>query len=499
MKKIRFEIIIFTVEFVYMLLELVASRVLSPYFGNSNLVWTVVIGIILLSSSIGNFLGGKIADKENKERNLKIILLCICASILFTAIIQRDSVEILSVLIKSNTIGSIITTILLFFIPSLCMGFISPIVLKLKLENIDIAGRTAGRLNAIATIGGITGTFIGGFLLIPNIVSSYILYMLVIILALLVPIVDLKFKSWTNIVVSVLLITSIILLSINISTNEKNSQKVLNGDTSCIVSYDTEYGHVNIYNKYDGIDQIRILQIDNGYESATFTDNNRKYDLVYDYAKYYDLMFSSDIEINSTLMIGGAGYSYPKYFISNHLDKSMDVVEIDQQITNIAKQYFYLDTLIKDYDLKNSKRLNLITEDGRVFLNKNQKKYDVILNDAFAGEIPPATLTTIEAISHIKNSLTSGGIYMTNIISSLEGNDSKFLRAEVNTLNKLFKYVSIIPCKTFNETSMIQNIMVIASDTDMHLDSTYLLKISSNEIILTDDYCPVEQLCPLKK
>lgn len=499
MKKIRFEIIIFTVEFVYMLLELVASRVLSPYFGNSNLVWTVVIGIILLSSSIGNFLGGKIADKENKERNLKIILLCICASILFTAIIQRNSVEILSVLIKSNTIGSIITTILLFFIPSLCMGFISPIVLKLKLENIDIAGRTAGRLNAIATIGGITGTFIGGFLLIPNIVSSYILYMLVIILALLVPIVDLKFKSWTNIVVSVLLITSIILLSINISTNEKNSQKVLNGDTNCIVSYDTEYGHVNIYNKHEGFEQIRILQIDDGYESATFTDPNRKYELVYDYTKYYNLIFNSGIEINTTLMIGGAGYSYPKYFISNHLDKSMDVVEIDQQITNIAKQYFYLDTLIKDYDLKNSKRLNLITEDGRVFLNKNQKKYDAILNDAFSGNIPPATLTTIEAIKHIKYSLTTGGLYMSNIISSLEGNNSKFLRAEVNTLNKIFKNVYVIPCKSNNKLESTQNIMVIATDTDIQFDNPYNLQIKSNEIILTDDYCPVEQLCPLKK
>jgi hypothetical protein len=165
------------------------------------------------------------------------------------------------------------------------IGFISPIVLKLKLENIDVAGRTAGKLNAIATIGGITGTFVGGFLLIPNIVSSYILYMLVITLACIVPIVDLKFKSWTNIVVSTLLIISTILLSINITINERNAEKVLNGDINCIVTYDTEYGNVRIYNNNEGIDQIRLLRIDDGYESATFTDYNRRYELVYEYTK----------------------------------------------------------------------------------------------------------------------------------------------------------------------------------------------------------------------
>jgi predicted MFS family arabinose efflux permease len=152
MKKFRFEVLIFTVEFVYMVLELVASRILSPYFGNSNLVWTVVIGIILLSGSVGNFLGGKVADKDNKEHHLKLILLCISGAILFTAIVHKDWVALVSMIIPSTSMGSILITILLFFIPSLLMGFISPIVLKLKLENIEVAGRTAGRLNAIATM-----------------------------------------------------------------------------------------------------------------------------------------------------------------------------------------------------------------------------------------------------------------------------------------------------------------------------------------------------------
>ena len=495
-KKFRFEILIFIVEFVYMILELVASRVLSPYFGNSNLVWTSVIGIILLSSSIGNFVGGKIADKENKERNLKFVLLGSSAFILLTAIIQENVFKGLANSIYSTSIGSIITTLVLFFIPSMLIGFISPIVLKLKLESIEVAGRTAGRLNAIATIGGITGTFIGGFLLIPNIVSAYILYILVIVLICLIPIVDLKFKTWTNIAVSALLITSITLLAVNINSNQSNADKVLKGYINCSVTYDTEYGHVQIYNENVGINQVRYLKVNNGFESATYTDYSRRYKLVYNYTKYYDLMFLSDIDINNTLMIGGGGYSYPEHYISSYPDKSMDVVEIDSKITELAKKYFYLDELIKEFDLNKTKRLDLINQDGRVYLNKNQEKYDAILNDAFYGSTPIATLTTIEAILHIKNSLNERRLYLTNVISSLEGDNSKFLKAQVNTLQQVFNNVYSIPCKSTSNLSVVQNVMVIATDDEISFDGVYKVILSQDEIILTDDYCPVEQLAP---
>ena len=495
MKRFRFEALIFTVEFVYMVLELVASRVLSPYFGNSNLVWTVVIGIILLSGSIGNFVGGKIADKDNKEYHLKLVLLAISISVLITAMIHNPLATLVAMLIQSTSIGSIVTTVVLFFIPALFMGFISPIVLKLKLENIEVAGRTAGRLNAIATIGGITGTFVGGFLLIPNIVSSYILYMLVMILVCLVPLVDLKLKSWTNICVVTLMVASTVLLSINVYTNQQNAERILNGEVGYVYTYDTEYGHVKIYNQNEGIDKIRVLQVGQGCESATYTEYSRRYELVYSYLKHYNLMFDAGIDIDSILMIGGGGYSYPKYFLSTHLDKAMDVVEIDGQVTQIAKKYFYLDTLIDEYDLDKTGRLRLITDDGRVYLNKNQKEYDVILNDAFSGVEPVATLTTIEAIKHIKRSLATGGLYMSNVIAYMDGTRSPFLRAEVNTLSKVFKNVHVIPCIDLEDTKTIQNFMVIATDSAVSYDNTIDIHISAEDIVLTDAFCPVDQLC----
>ena len=102
MKKYKFEIIIFIVEAVCMILELVASRILSPYFGNTNIVWTSVIAIILLSSSIGNYLGGKIADRENQTKSLKYILWISAIFIFFIQIIKET--VILNIVKKKKNI-----------------------------------------------------------------------------------------------------------------------------------------------------------------------------------------------------------------------------------------------------------------------------------------------------------------------------------------------------------------------------------------------------------
>ena len=192
MKKIRYDIIIFFVNAICMILELVASRVLSPYFGSSNLVWTAVIGIILLSSSIGNYYGGIIADKKDVNNKVKMILLFSCGFVLLIPLIQEKIILMIISLTSNVKIGAIIATILLFFVPSLYMGLLTPIILKLKLENIENAGKVSGKFYAIATIGGIFGTFLGGFWLIPKFGSVYILFMLAIVLSILMLFVDFK-------------------------------------------------------------------------------------------------------------------------------------------------------------------------------------------------------------------------------------------------------------------------------------------------------------------
>ena len=211
MKKYRFELILFVSEAICMILELIASRILSPYFGNSNFVWTSIIGIILLSSSIGNYYGGLIADKKDSFKYLKLILIVVSVYIFIVPILNSSILNFVIQNINDIRVGSIVATILLFFIPSLLMGMITPIVVKTKMDNIETAGSTSGRMSSIATLGGIFGTFIGGFYLIPNIGSLELLFILTIIVLILVVLVDLRLKSKVNIFVIIMVIISSLL------------------------------------------------------------------------------------------------------------------------------------------------------------------------------------------------------------------------------------------------------------------------------------------------
>lgn len=495
MKKYKYELIIFLLGAIYMILELVCSRILAPFFGTSNLVWTSVIGIILLSSSVGNFIGGLIADKDSSKKNIQLILLFTGIFILLIGVIQKETLSFFSKNIKDIKFGAIISTIALFFIPSMLIGFLSPILIKLKLDDLSKAGKTSGIIYALSTLGSITGTFAGGFLLIPSMGSIEILYLLSICIFTIIFMIDISNKKF--------IIATILLIILNISllfnfyyTNNKNKELVLNNQVGVVADYDTTYGRVNIANirNYQG-DFLRYFFIDKGAESSTFINENQKNELSAEYTKYYDLMFKGNLEIKDALMIGGAGYSYPKYYISHYADKNMDVVEIDDKVIELAKEYFFLDDLYKDYDLENNPRLNLIVEDGRSFFNHNEKKYDAILNDAFSGNSPATTLTTVEAVQLIHNSLNDHGVYLSNIISSLQGHDSRFLKSEVATLHTVFKNVYVVPCSDKDDAELKQNIMVVASDDDLPIE-TILLDSENHPIILTDNYCPVDSLIP---
>lgn len=496
MKKYKYEIIIFLLGAIYMILELVCSRVLAPYFGTSNLVWTSVIGIILLSSSVGNYIGGIIADKKSSTKNIQLILALIGVFILAIALVQKYILTNISSLISDIRIGAIISTILLFFMPSMFIGFLSPIIIKIRMNDLSKVGKTSGILYSVNTLGSIVGTFLGGFVLIPLLGSIEILYILSICIFLIMLFVNIKDKE--SLIFSIIfIIINFGLLSYLIYSNNINKNLVYNENSTAVADFDTEYGRVNIYNGEYGGSKVRFLLIDKGNESATFLDENMRNELVFTYTKFYDLMFKSNIEIKDTLMIGGAGYSYPKYYISHFEDKNMDVVEVDDKITEIAKEYFFLDDLYEDYDLYNNHRLNLITADGRTYLNTNTKKYDAILNDAFAGDTPAETLTTKEAAQKIKDSLNNGGVYLSNIISSLDGNNSKFLKAEIATLKTVFNNVYVVPCFYKDDFDIVQNIMVIATDDTLQLEDTVDIKLDDSPLILTDNYSPIDSLIPI--
>lgn len=211
------------------------------------------------------------------------------------------------------------------------------------------------------------------------------------------------------------------------------------------------------------------------------------------YLEYYDLFEYLNKDAKSTLLIGGAAYTYPIHYLQKYKDKTIDVVEIDDKMTQIAKEQFGLNV--------NDERLKTYSQDGRSFLNYSQNKYDTILIDAFKGVNAPFELTTYEALTNAKNMLNEKGVVITNIISSLEGQDSKFIKYEYTTYKAIFDDVKIYRVADL-ENSRKQNLILVGIKGETEVDNSkkdeysgYLNnQISDLEItgkIVTDDFAPI--------
>ncbi|MBS5451486.1 MAG: fused MFS/spermidine synthase [Coriobacteriia bacterium] len=277
----------------------------------------------------------------------------------------------------------------------------------------------------------------------------------------------------------------------------------------------TKFGPVLIFTvEGDDGEPVRILNVGGVYQSATYLDDDRVYDLVFEYTKLYDKMFEAQpaadatgqrpLAVRRALMIGGGGYSYPKHFISEHPEASMDVVEIDPTITGLAQRYFFLDRLFAEFDLDETGRLGLVCDDGRAFLEQRASaepsdapRYDVILNDSFSGKEPVASLATVEAARLAHACLNEGGLYMTNVVSALSGEQGRLIRAVVATLSQVFAHVYVIPCEDEDEFADRDNNMVIASDGLYDFPGACdvaRLNVGPDDPVLTDANNPVLDL-----
>lgn len=481
-------ILLFVLNAAGMILELVASRLLSPYFGNSNFVWTAIIGIILLAGSFGNLIGGKLSSNKNSRLYAFLLLLITAVYLAAIPLVGTDVLSSIDAMNGSVQVSSVISSILLFLFPATTMGIITPIVMKERIGHAKDKGKESGRITAIIAIGSLAGTFLGGFLLIPLLGTR----MIFVMLSFVVIISSILLKPWSRntdkksrIVIGLSLIVATIVCivcSLNVGATQSSEDSI---------SIDTEYGRIIIEESSYGGVPVRLYKQSGAYASATFLQKGRRFDLVFDYLKKYDKAFNY-LDVRDALMIGGAAYQYPKYYISHFLDKKLDVVEIDPMSTQIAKQYFYLDDLINEYG---SDRIGLYNEDGRVYLANNDKKYDAIFNDAFSGEVPVGTLATKEAAELIKNNLVDDGVYLSNVLAAVNGDKGRFLRSEVKTLKEVFDYVYVLPMRDNSNKDDFSNWVVIATDNDSYRPTqAFDVNNEESDILLTDDYCPIDSL-----
>jgi len=471
---------------IIMTLELVGSRVLAPYVGTSIFVWTSLIGIMLASLSLGYWLGGLIADKK---LDLKILSAMIFSPGLFICFVALGKDFFLYWLMEFNLnipCNSFIATLILFSAPSIFLGMISPYIIKFKINDIKTSGATVGSLYALSTIGSILGTFLTGFFLIPHFRITHILLFISILLIFISVLIFPKKIFSAKIVLGI--------CSILLGALIKMESLIIPHDLD-LIDVETLYNRVWIYNSFGpNGNLVKFMRLNNEGNSASFL---LKDGLVFNYLKYFRLAEYFKPNFDRTLMLGGAGYSYPQNYLKRFKSAKIDVVEMDPALTQLAKEHF---------GLKEDKRMKIYHQDARIFLNNSKDKYDVVLGDAFNSlSTLPYQLTTTEAVKKMHDLLSADGVALINMISAIEGEQGEFLRAEYATYKSIFPQVYIFTVDKSQKSHDVQNIMLAAlkskkipsfsskdKEIDRYLQSLWTEKISNDMPLLTDDYAPVE-------
>lgn len=468
-----------------MVLELAGSRVLAPYAGTSLYVWTTLLGVILASLSVGYWGGGKLADRRPDVRLLAALIFAAAACVGVTALLRERLLAALQARVEGPGALAFIASLALFAPANVFLGAISPVAARLRIRDAACSGSAVGLLCALSALGSIAGTFAAGLVLIPVLGSGRLLLVTSAALGTLSLAVARSSRAAAR--------TAALLVFLVVGSRAQGSTK-----TGLVADVDTPYHRAWVYwDWHEGTGRpILALSTDPyGQESAVYLDGD---DLVFDYMEFFRLAERFAPGFTRALMIGGAAYTYPNWFLRQYPAARIDVVELDPALTRLSRDYF---------GLRDDPRLVIRHEDGRTFLNRDGPAYDIIIVDAFRdSNCLPHHLTTVEAVRRMRARLSAGGVVLANLIGSVEGGNGRFIRAEYATYAEVFPRVMLFPVDEPGDGRAVQNIILAASasrrdsaegaaDAEMErfLGHLWGKAVSRDVPVLTDDCAPVER------
>lgn len=512
-------------------LEIAASRVLAPYFGNSLYVWGALIGIVLAGLSTGYWVGGAIADRFPTPRLLVAMLGA--ASLLVLAIPFADG-WVLDRLVDWDPgprLNPLLATIFLFGAQSVILGTVSPIAVRLKAHSLDQLGRTAGRLFAISTAGSIAGTFATSFWLIPELGTDQVLASAAVALMLAAAAVALVERLALAGALALALAGASVGAVVSLAPDkggtvagsqlrnwspvyrqqrdEDRSGSLEDTQSGYTIRHTTDSQYHRIAVVEDG--ESRYLRFDSSFQSGMYLDD--PFRTRFEYSDYLQLPLAYRPATRRILYIGLGGGSAPKRTWRDFPATRLDVVELDPEVVDVAYEYF---------DVPRDPRLRIEVEDGRRFLAANDGPWDAIVIDAFYSDSIPFHLATREFLELARSRLAPGGVVATNIIGAVSGNDSRLFRSMLRTYRTVFPTVAIHPVLGAGERDLdeIRNVILVAGDgaapskeflqerwaelrkqSPAAPDLTLAIKgrvdapVPTDDVpVLTDDYAPTDAL-----
>lgn len=477
-----------------MAVELGASRLLAPYFSSSQIVWTIIIGTIMIAMALGNIYGGRSADKNPNPDRLygRIIIAAIWIALIPVLgkyiIIGISAVMIFSV--NSNFLiwAAFAACMIIFVFPLFLLGTVTPSLVKYTVDDLEDSGKTVGMLNAFNTIGSIIGTFVPTFVTIPAVGTSITF---LIFAGILLALAVIYFASGR--IKSVKAVVGIVILVIAWITG--NSDSFAFWETDLVYEGESVYNYLQV--KEDEDEVYLSTNVLFGVQSV-YVKKEELTGMYYDYAMAAPFMAGVREKESLDILILGMGTGTFATQCDRYFEGlSMEGVEIDADITKLATTYFHL-----------SEDVPVYTYDGRAFLNAVDRKYDVIMVDAYQDITIPFQMSSVEFFTLVKEHLNPDGVMVVNMNmrGTEEGNINQYL---ADTISTVFPevYTADVKGSTNRELFASENSSMLAVfDRNLELEENEelhrmmatvrdgLTRYEAGDYCMTDDKAPVELL-----
>jgi len=475
-----------------MVIEVLGSRVIGPFFGVSLFVWTSLITVTMIALAAGYAIGGNFSDRKSSPDWLYGIIML---SGLLVVLIPPLKGPVLHMSLPLGLRWGSLASATMLFGPSLfLLGCVSPYVVKIAAREMHNIGRTVGSFYAISTVGSVIGTLLTGFVLIAYLGVNQI-FILTGALLIMLSVCYFAFfrRKWLT---AIAMIIPILLMP-----QQAQVSKVMADGTHVerIADQDSFYGNLKVVDYSYQTKHYREMLIDGLVQGGM--DINRG-ESIYEYPYLLQFLpYAFNPDGKNCLVIGlGAGL-IPAWYENQGVDT--EVVDIDPDVHELAQKYFGFNSAIPVH-----------IEDARYFLINTRKRYDYIVLDVFNGDTTPGHLLSIEAMQLTKQRLTPDGILAINVIGSLKRN-TLMTASVVKTIQSVFDQVALYPAFNPSAGEGTGNIEIIAYDgaqrtlqldrvKDMSIhpgasDSVllsirqpYVLPTNQGAMILSDNYNPID-------
>ncbi len=446
-----------------LILEILGTRIIAPFYGSTIFVWSSLIVVTLGFLSLGYFFGGRLADKNPETKLLYRVILI--SAFFISLILKIDQ----PVLIFTDRVGlkygPLVASLILFAPSFLTLGMITPIAIRLISKNVKKSGRTAGKIFAISTLGSVAGALLAGFFLLPTFSLTQIFITMSIILATVSVVGFFEKRHFSLFVV---FLFSVVFVP-KIQGKIPNTLEMLYHKQSF-------FGDIKVV----GSRNFRCLFV-NGIGQTCMNLNSPQEPKVLFVKQTADLMQALPGG-SKTLLLGLAGGAIVNV-VPRNID--MDIVELDPVMREIAQDYFEVSLEEK----------NLFIDDARRFLRKSPSNvYDLVLVDTSLGANLPYYMYSSESFFEMKRVVKDGGLVVLHTEVSSDTNEDLFVASILKTAGLFFENVELYSSHPvlfsnsiiylYGENSPIANVSNRYHKFEME---------ERNEVMVSDNFNPLEE------